>query len=210
MRMHPCDAGCERHVLGPMDGDPVVEVDRVPHAAQRSRALAGHEAVDVEDPAGRLGDAHRSASRPAREAARRSGRCRVVIVVAVLNGLAVGIDLAGRDVRHQAGAVGLEDHQHLLGEVDLDVVEVAELASRGDRDRILHAVPHLGRHLDRSPGCWACPGSASRTPTPTGSSSARRCRRPGRDRSRARRAGSGAARHRRRRRLRRACGRAPP
>ncbi len=135
--------GRQRHVVGSVNGDPVVEVDRVHHPAQRAGALAVVPTGEPEHAARRLGVGalllgHRLRQRFA------VGAGVVRQRVAPLLGRAVGILLARRDVRDQLRRIIFEHDQHCLRHIDLDMRGTGPgRAARRNGDSVLHRLPHL-------------------------------------------------------------------
>ena len=133
----------QRHVVGAVHGDPVVEVDRVHHPAQRADALAVVPAGEPEEPPGVLASAHSSLVTGSASGSPLASVSSVSDLAPLLR-CAVGVLHAGRDVGDQLGDVVLEHDQHLLGHVDLDVRGARPGGpARRDGDAILHDLPHL-------------------------------------------------------------------
>ena len=126
-----------------MDGDPVVEVDRIPHAPERTVPDPFNLPVELEHAAGCV-----------RATAFAPDDRLFAVAVSILS--RTDRDLFApffvrprRHVRDQHRNIVLEHGQHLLGQVDLSVIRGGVRAPGLNREWFLHRVPHLGRDLPR-------------------------------------------------------------
>ena len=129
------------NVQGTVDRNPVVEVDRVPHAAERTLTEAFDFAVDGEH-----------ATRGVRNAALASHQRFFAITVAVLaradrDLFAPLLVAATRHMRDHDRLVAVIDRQHLLRQIHLGVVRRCIWSAGLDDERLLHLIPHVGRDL---------------------------------------------------------------
>ena len=127
-----------------MHRNAVVEVHRIPHAAQRAHTLALDLAVIREHAAGRLGQRTHLLGDGF---FKLSTLCVGVVGrrLAVLLGRSIRIDFTRRDVGDECRFVLLERNQHLLGQVDLGVVGLTiGRPSRCDRQlRVAQQIPRI-------------------------------------------------------------------
>ena len=124
-----------------MNGDPVIEVDRVPHPPERTLADAFDLAVHSEH-----------ASRGVRDTALATDQRFFAIPVAVLAGadrhfFAPLFVATARHVRDHHRLVVVVDRQHLFGQIDLGVVWRGVWTARLDDEGLLQLIPHFGGDL---------------------------------------------------------------
>ena len=133
----------ERHFFGSMNGNAIVEVPRIGHAAQRADSLAVVKSFESEHAAWGF------SSGTELPLDRRVKFFTIGIGVklaglAELLGLTLIVELTRRNVGNQRRNIGGEDDEYLLGQIDLDVGRAAAISSPWlHGDRILHPLPHL-------------------------------------------------------------------
>ncbi len=138
----------QRHLVGAVDGDAVVEVDRVEHPAEAALALALDLAVERVDAGRRPGVAADALldRLGARLVAQLPGVDRDLLapLLTLVEVVAGRRELAARGVADEEGRVAVEHDEGLLRQVDLDVL--AGIGAPGvERQRVLQRQPHVRR-----------------------------------------------------------------